>query len=83
MSLSYRTKISFVALVACPILWTISLSAPSLGQTRVAAGADTGQPPAPTSRGHHHVRGAYIVCKTSDVHSCHKKFAHKHGAQTH
>jgi len=83
MSLSLRVTISFVALFACPILAATSLPAPSFGQPRVAAAADQGQPPAPASHEHHHVRGAYIVCPTSDVHSCHKKFVHKHRAQGH
>jgi hypothetical protein len=83
MSLSCRVTPSFVALFACPILWAISLSAPGVGQARAATAADHGQPHAPTTRGPHHVRGAYIVCPTPDVHSCHRAFAHKHRAQTH
>ena len=82
MSLSLRVTISFVALFACPILAAISLPA-SLGHARAAAAAEQGQPPAPASPQKHHVRGAYIVCPTSDVHSCHKKFVHKHRAQGH
>ena len=82
MSLAYRATTSFLALVACPILWTIAMSAPSFGQARVAAAADTGQH-AQASSGHRHVRGTYIVCPTPDVHSCHREFLHKHRARGH
>jgi len=83
MSVSLRVTPSFVTLFACAIVAAISLPAPSLGQARAAAAAEQGQPPAPASPQKHHVRGAYIVCPTSDVHSCHKKFVHKHRAQGH
>jgi len=86
MSLSYRLKISSVALFASAILWTISLSAPSFGQARAQTGTQSGQPRAPTVH-HHHYRNmkpaAHIVCDTSDVHACHREFARRHGAQTH
>ena len=79
MSLPYRVKISFVALLACPILWTISLSGPSLGQARVETGAQNGQPRAlAPARHHRHMKGSFIVCDTPDVHSCHKEFARRH-----
>jgi hypothetical protein len=80
MSLSYRATIAFVA---CPILWTIALSTPSVGQTRVEAGADNSHPHSPAPRGQPHVRGTYIVCPTPDVHSCHREFVNKHRARGH
>ena len=83
MSLCYRPKALSLALCAGPILWMMSLSVPSLGQTRVGAATDNRQPLAPAPHGHHHVRGAYIVCPTPDVHSCHREFAHKHRAHAH
>jgi len=83
MSLSYRVKISFLALFASPILWAISLSAPSLGQSRVEPGAQSGQPRAPAAHRHHHRKAAYIVCDTPDVHSCHEEFTRRHRAQGH
>jgi hypothetical protein len=61
MSLSDRVTLSYVALVACSILWTMALSAPSLGQPRVEAGADNAHPHTPASHDHRHVRGTYIV----------------------
>lgn len=83
MSLSDRVTISFVALAACSILWTMALSAPSFGQPRVEAGADNAHPHAPVSNGRRHVRGTYIVCETSDVHSCHREFRRRHRAKGH
>jgi hypothetical protein len=83
MSLSDRVTISFVALVACSIVWTMALSSPSLGQPRVEAGAESAHPHAQASHGHRHVRGTYIVCETSDVHSCHREFLHRHRAKGH
>lgn len=82
MRLSHRVTILFVALVAFPILCTISLSAPSLGQERGEGGANSGSPHAAASRSHH-VRGAYIVCPTPDVRSCHKAFKRRHRAHAH
>jgi hypothetical protein len=83
MSLPYRVRISFGVLLATPILWTISLSGPSLGQARAESGAQSGQPRAPAAHHRPHMKGTFIVCETADVHSCHKEFARRHRAQAH
>lgn len=83
MSLPDRVRISFVVLFASPILLTTSLSAPSLGQARAEAGVQSGQPRAPATHHHRHMRGAHIVCDTPDVHSCHKEFTRRLRAQGH
>ena len=82
MSIPYRVKIAFLAFVAPSIVCMISLSAPSFGQTRVETGARSAHPRAPTARHHVH-KAALIVCDTADVHSCHREFARRHGAQAH
>jgi hypothetical protein len=69
MSLSCRA--SFVALFACPILWT--LAAPGLAQERSEAGEKHAH-----GRPSHHVRGAYIICHHGDVSACHRELAPKH-----
>jgi hypothetical protein len=71
MSLSCRAKTSFVALFACPILWT--LAAPGLAQERGEAGEKHahGRPP-------HYVSGAYIICHHGDVPACHRELERKH-----
>jgi hypothetical protein len=79
MSLPYRVKLAFFA---APVLLTMSLAAPSLGQARAQEGTQSAKPRAPTV--HHHLhRSAYIVCDTPDVHACHKEFGRRHGAQAH
>jgi hypothetical protein len=83
MCLPDRAQISFVALFAAAILWTMALPAPSLGQTRAEATVQSDQPRAPATHHHRHVHGTLIVCDTSDVHSCHKEFVHRHRAQGH
>jgi hypothetical protein len=76
-----RVRISLVALFACLIVWTISLSSPRLGQAYAGERTLARHPRAPHPLGHGHVRGAMIVCDTSDVHSCHREFKHRHGGQ--
>jgi hypothetical protein len=83
MSLPCRVRISFVVLVASPILWTMSPSAPSLGQARAETAAQSSQPRAPAAHHRPHMKGTFIVCETADVHSCHKEFARRHRAQAH
>jgi hypothetical protein len=77
MSLPDRVKTSFLALLVSAIACTISLSAPSLGQAHAETGGESGQQRATTVHHHLHMRAAYIVCDTPDVHSCHKEFARR------
>jgi hypothetical protein len=79
MCLRYRVKISFIT--AGLILSAMSLSSPSLGQAPVETRPHARQPLAPHPLGHRHVRGAMIVCGTSDVQACKRDFAHKHRGQ--
>jgi hypothetical protein len=81
MRLSARIKISFVALSGYLILGTTSLISPSLGQARAEERSLDRQPLAPRPLDHRHVRGSMIICRTHDVKSCHREFAHKHGGQ--
>jgi hypothetical protein len=81
MSHACRVRISFVVLVAAPILCTMSLSGPGLGQARAETSTQSGEPRPPAAHHHRHVKGTIIVCETEDVHSCHREFARRHGAQ--
>ena len=83
MSLPDRFKVSFVVLLAFPILLPTSLSAPGLSQARAETATQSGQPRTPAAHHHRHVRGAKIVCDTPDVHSCHKEFTRRLREQGH